>query len=194
MSRVDQEKVEWLADYWKQVAEGGVPQVCSSSNINKWSSIISGPHLKSKRSSFRIKPVLTPLKFSRLITSKIDCEFSDDLCLDKSSSVIGPLKTIYTADNAYKYKSKQHSWKYCRPREDHWHSWNPGSNTRVPVPDGMLLKIITRDGLTTSTTASDCLWTTLSSDHDAEIIAFRIMGLDDSGYCWPWEAKDNCNC
>lgn len=139
----------------------------------------------------RIKPQLTPVDLSVLIDSGIDCEFTDH----KGGKYLSRLAEIkggyYWADQELYGMGGEAE---CRPRLDHWHSWQGGE---CPLPRGLRVELRHRAGIQgmgsfIGSVDEDIRWAHVLGSGlgaAADIIAFRIptdKPLAD-GYCWPWE-------
>lgn len=133
----------------------------------------------------RIKPELIPVDLSVILGIGIDCEFSNgngkwnisllaDIVTDVTCTTLGYVPS----------SSRGQVFGKCRPRMDHWHSWQGGE---CPLPDGLVFELILRDGtFGPGGPASTLTWE--HHDESTDIIAFRIVGLSD-GFFWPWDAS-----
>lgn len=118
-----------------------------------------------------------PIDMSICIESGIDVESSTtgvDWYIDPSPEV---------SDTGCYWSCALDDWvDYCRPRLNHWHSWQGGE---CPVPEGLMGTVKFRNGLTAD--LANYVWGDWGHTRTLEdIIAFRVTGLAD-GYCWPWE-------
>lgn len=124
-----------------------------------------------------------PVDLSVLIKSGIDCEFGGDT---EEYSGIGKLLRI-KGELFYKSKTANPDivyWCRCRPRMDHWHSWQGGE---CPLPEGIDYEVMHRDGTVwRPEQVQGHTWKYEVPFCDTDIIAFRVTGLAE-GYCMPWE-------
>jgi len=181
-----QDKAKWLADYWLQVADGGVMQshqyIPAKITELDWHDSSDGPNMLSNPEHWRIKPRLIPVDMSVLVDSGIDCEFYHG----DSERVIGKLCGVGdTYDGIYRRSLGRgcvaHS--HCQPRMNHVHVWLGGDR---PLPDGVMVKVWTRGGGGDSGGGQCSARTWHHSNNVGDIVAFEVLGLAP-GYCWPWE-------
>ena len=131
----------------------------------------------------RIKPKLKPVDLSVLIDSGIDCEFTDH----HGAKYLSNLSHInHIVPDKYRLEHVGF-FKQCRPRLNHWHSWQGGE---CPLPEGLVVEVMQRGVKFTGVNpVVDLRWEHSGVEHD--IIAFRIPSdqpLAD-GFCWPWEME-----
>lgn len=135
---------------------------------------------------YRIKPEPPKPEFKYvglecLIASGVDCEFKDEL---PEEWMVGRLISI---DESKKepYLTDIEKYEHCRPRMNHWHSWQGGE---CPLPEGLVISMILRSGQRVNDAAPTYqLWTYVHNDTD--IIAFKITGLQ-SNFKYPWESEE----
>lgn len=175
---------ELMALYAQDAAETGKPwerwECLTSSGWERF----GGDFFFSPDVEYRRKPQKKAVDLSVLIESKIDCEFSTS-----PSFELAIWDTLHSLSNRInQYSSSVHSClRYCRPRMNHWHSWQGGE---CPLPDGLWVDIDRRDGLGNRGYSTDYSWRHTGTGND--IIAFKVTGLAE-GYCWPWEIDNENN-
>lgn len=134
-----------------------------------------------QQASYRRKSQKKAVDLSVLVSSQIDCEFRTG-----TKSAIGVL-TGFIGAKADKFiqldKVCDIEWQECRPRLNHWHSWQGGD---CPLPEGLAVEVMFRLGQTTNHRYMDGRWSHVDSGGD--IIAFKVTGLAD-GWTWPWEVE-----
>ena len=150
-----------------------------------WFPLSTTPNMDSDLSWWRKKPEDKPIDLQPLIHSEIDCEFSDSVEELNIDPAISKLKG-FPFEGDYKYKSDHESrYRYCRPRMYNWHFLHNAK--KAPIPHGLLVEFITRDGKEHDRVEAHKLnWVTSNQVYD--IIAFKIVGVAE-GYCWPWEKE-----
>jgi hypothetical protein len=144
--------------------------------------VSQGPNLGNNINNFTINPPETPNKkvnLSACIESGVDMEFAID---NSDWSFIAPLKK----DAAFKLtpyvptihlKGENRYFKYCRVRQDHWHT-HQGSN-KCPIPNGLIIIIqfIGNSGIIETTEqVTDYFY---NGDHSIawkHVTAFRVIG------------------
>lgn len=135
------------------------------------------PHI-----DYRVKEQKKVVDLSVLLASGIDCEFVDDKT--DSTWFVGKLKRILSDSRKHIYeKDSGASWKYCRPRMNHWHSWQGG---QCPLPEGFEVEVLFQDGSRCVGVTTRFRWAYLNTVSD--IIAFRVINLA-ANYCYPWEQE-----
>lgn len=134
------------------------------------------------------EPQKKVVDLSVLIGSGIDCDFgmiSNDGSI--SQCMIAPLVGINLKARC-KYEAMfGDSYEVCRPRMDHWHSWQGGE---CPLPEGFKVVFVFRNGTDSALLSNSVVheWEYDEQPHNHDIIAFRVIGLADD-YCYPWEVK-----
>jgi len=155
---------------------------------DKWVDTVGHQHaLKywmNNSDSVRIKPELKPIDLSVLIQSGIDCEFLDEN--SRTWYIAGALHSLDGKPLCYYNALHRESYK-CRPRMNHWHSWQGGE---CPLPEGFLVELRFRDGNELkSGYYSDITCIRWSQDnHESDIIAFKVIGTADT-HCMPWDVE-----
>ena len=119
------------------------------------------------------------IDLSVLIGSDIDCEFLYDTGL----IVLGQLKRI-DKYGCYHSAANDSPSPRCHIRQDKWMSWQGGSK---PVPDGLKVTVITRDGEQHLLHLTHLDWENRGWDND--IIAFKVLGVADG---WKYEWEEEC--
>lgn len=157
-----------------------------------WFPLSTTPNMDSDLSWWRKKPEDKAVDLQPLIHSGIDCEFGD---AEDNLYFIGPLGGFsIDPDVVHRYnpcreqtnfKPQAKPFRYCRPRMHHWHFLEPGKGK--PIPAGLLVEFITRDGTEHDRIDAHKLnW--VASNQVYDIIAFKIVGVAE-GFCWPWETE-----
>lgn len=144
------------------------------------------PNLNSDLSLWRVAkpPAKKIIDLSVCIESDIDMEFSDVSIFWKINKLIdinskADRKYIDDCSNAY---------HLCRVRGNHWHSWGGG---KCPLPEGLKVHVqIRKGGVIPFDSTCNVNWKyhdELMTDYD--VIAFRVLGVDD-GWRYEWQKDD----
>lgn len=180
-----QEKARRLAKIYSDIASGNTWQY-KYKGQTVWHNITLdsvGLHLSSDLAQFRRKPKeLTEVDLTPLIDSGIDCEFWDK---ESDYKYIALLSNI-SASATHPYHTKRPtlgSFKFCRPRYKVWYPWHGGTR---PIPKGLMIDIITRDGEYALGMRSGVVRWDHSELAAKDIISFRVNGLA-ANYYYIWE-------
>ena len=175
-----EEKAQKLAEMYQKVADGGQLEFKS---FGGWVEVdTNGPAIESNLDDWRIKSEKKVVDLSVLADSDVDCEFwdyrGDTTLIDKLRNLVGENTDFYedNTDGAV--------WKYCRPRMNHVHAWQGGSE--CPLPEGFKVKLYFRQDVLPIDNYYKVSWEHWSAAND--IIAFEVLGLAD-GWCYPWEQE-----
>lgn len=121
---------------------------------------------------------------SVLIKSGIDCEFSD--IIERDGWCVGREGGLHGIYDRTSYYDGADIWSKCRPRMNHWHSWQGGE---CPLPEGLMVQVkkwsVHNPHVYTEIIPSED-WRTKKPHQMSTIIAFKVTGLAN-GYCWPWQ-------
>jgi hypothetical protein len=172
-----QEKYEWLAEFYRQAAEGGVIQFDSSPD--GWRASNTGPTPGSfNLDHWRIKPALQVIDLTPLIESGLDCEFWDDSAMPfrvfKLWDIVEREGTRYLDTDGAVY------WKNCQPRMKHIHYWR-GEIDKCPIPEGFEVVLHLRDGSFHSETDESSEWRWINWYSPEDIIGIEFIAVRD-GY------------
>ena len=184
-----QHKAQRLADFYRQVAEGGVVQVKVGGD--GWVDCTCGPDL-SDIDDYRIAPKLQTVDMSVLERSGLECEFSDSLREgDLKNPEMGELESINPYSEFPFRKRGSTIFEYCRPRMNHWYAWLGGN---CPLPEGVMVEVATVGRVPDPACEPNVReavrfnWR-LRGIGAGRITAFRVVGLKD-GYQWPVSERE----
>lgn len=179
-----------IADYAADAAETDKPwERWEFKGGDVWKRLYRTPNWH-ELTEYRRKPQKKAVDLSVLIRSGIDCEFNG---AEGGWLRLGEIHEITDSICAYTDNSGN-SWMRCRPRMNHWHSWQGGE---CPLPEGVKVAVITRgdepiqsfNGVAFSDVeVNELYWSREKKWRDGDIIAFKVTGLA-GGYCWPWELE-----
>ena len=82
----------------------------------------------------------------------------------------------------YQLEGEDRYFANCRARKHHWHSWQGG---KCPLPEGLLVEVIRRDGKSMPADIS-FLWDWSHANESSDIIAFKVLGPAE-GWKYEWE-------
>jgi len=123
------------------------------------------------------KPKVKKIDLSVCIKSGIDMEFADEDTDADKWWVVGKLSAIKVYEKLYYVDEQGANFRFCRVRQNHWHSWQGGS---CPLPEGLNVDYRLRGSIYISPK------TEKSWQHDGtatDIIAFKVIGtLEDWEY------------
>lgn len=125
------------------------------------------------------KPKKKIIDLSMMVGSDIDMEFK----LNSTEWKIGKLSFINkdSTEGIFYHALNFHGSNKCRIRQDHWHVWQGG---KCPLPDGLRIKIMLRNGrIPNSTTYATEEWTWEHHEEDGDIIAFKVDDIADEYIC-----------
>lgn len=184
------EKAKWLSEFYKGVSEG--KEIKAKNYLEGYKVNKLGPDLGCDPENWILEEKQKiPIDLSVLIESKIDCEFFDYSRIQPCTpGIIGKLEKILDRNDKHPYLKKSYlekyrgEWNACTPRMKHWHAWSTG---KCPLPDGIVVRIICRNGMEKTSKPSLLEWD-FEDMCGMDIIRFMIIGLED-GYCWPWEEE-----
>ena len=192
MNAKEKEQALAISALYGELAEQGTWFEYSRYEKSSFKATECSPSIGSKLNCWRVAEKQDKIvDMSCLVGSDVDCEFTNlvDFDIQPYHTAVGCLTGFDNSTNKnYAIHNDVNTYRQCRVRQDHWHSWQGGGE--CPLPEGLLIQLkFGKEQAYDSETRAEYsgerfnkVWRLTTTDY--RIVAFKVIGTAEG---WKYE-------